>query len=89
MRAEDILDAIGEIDDDIIKSAKEKRKPNRAIIYALSGVAACFILMFCFRLSLFLSKVSFAFFDDTMSSNNNCFFLCIPKCEQTICYFVV
>ncbi|MBE6540880.1 MAG: hypothetical protein E7672_00310 [Ruminococcaceae bacterium] len=48
MRAEDILDAIGEIDDDIIKSAKEKRKPNRAIIYALSGVAACFILMFLF-----------------------------------------
>ncbi|MBQ8474751.1 MAG: hypothetical protein IJ499_03705 [Clostridia bacterium] len=45
MRSEDILDAIGEIDDHIILSAREKPKSKRRFIYSAAAIAACFILV--------------------------------------------
>ncbi len=47
MKACDILYVIGDIDDDIIKDAKERqRQSNKPIWVTLGSIAACFMLMF-------------------------------------------
>lgn len=45
MRAEDILDAIGNVDDTCIKNAKEKNKSRKNFWVSVGAMAACFALV--------------------------------------------
>ena len=46
MRSDDILDAIGEVDDDLVRGAKEIRRSHKALWLTLSSVAACLLIVF-------------------------------------------
>ena len=45
MNSMDILDAIGAVDDILIKKAKEKQKSHKAVWTAIGSLAACFLLL--------------------------------------------
>ena len=45
MNSMDILDAIGAVDDVLIKKAKEKQKSHKAVWTAIGSLAACFLLL--------------------------------------------
>ena len=44
MKADDLLDAIGEVDDVWVKRAKEKKKTHRAL-WAVGTLAACICIV--------------------------------------------
>ena len=46
MKREDILDAIGNVDDACIKRAKEKKKSHRKLWIAIGSLAACLLVVF-------------------------------------------
>ena len=50
----DILDAIGAVDDILIKRAKEKQKPHKAVWTAVGSIAACFLLILILPVALHL-----------------------------------
>ncbi len=52
MNSMDILDAIGAIDDILIKRAKEKQKSHHAIWTAVGTLAACFMLIIMLPMAL-------------------------------------
>ncbi len=41
MKPDDLLDAIGNVDDVCVKRAKEKKRPHRALWAAMGALAAC------------------------------------------------
>ena len=45
MNSMDILDAIGAVDDVLLKKAKEKQKSHKAVWTAIGSLAACFLLL--------------------------------------------
>ena len=45
MNSMDILDAIGAVDDILLKKAKEKQKSHKAVWTAIGSLAACFLLL--------------------------------------------
>lgn len=45
MKPEDILDAIGNVDETCIKKAKEKKKSNKAVWITVTSIAACLALI--------------------------------------------
>lgn len=45
MNSMDILDAIGAVDDVLLKKAKEKQKSHKAVWTAIASLAACFLLL--------------------------------------------
>lgn len=46
MKSDDILDAIGNVDEACVKKAKEKKKTNKAIWITVGSLAACIIAVF-------------------------------------------
>ena len=46
MRSDDILDAIGEVDEALVRKAREIKKSHKAVWLTLSSIAACFLLAF-------------------------------------------
>lgn len=46
MKSSDILDAIGKVDDECVKKAKEKKKSNKRIWITVGSLAACMVLIF-------------------------------------------
>ncbi len=52
MNSMDILDAIGAIDDILIKRAKEKQKSHKAVWTVVGSLAACFLLLVTLPMAL-------------------------------------
>lgn len=46
MKSDDILDAIGNVDDACVKKAKEKKKSHKAIWITIGSLAACAVLRY-------------------------------------------
>lgn len=46
MKSSDILDAIGKVDDECVRNAKEKKKSNKRIWITVGSLAACMVLIF-------------------------------------------
>lgn len=46
MKSSDILDAIGKVDDECVRKAKEKKKSNKRIWITVGSLAACMVLIF-------------------------------------------
>ncbi len=47
MKKYDLLDAIGNADDEFVKGTKEKKKPNKRLWATLGSVAACLVVVIC------------------------------------------
>lgn len=47
MKPDDILDAIGNVDETCVKKAKEKKKLNKKVWFTVGSLAACAVLVFC------------------------------------------
>lgn len=48
MRSDDILDAIGEVDEALVKGAKEIKRSHKTLWMTVSSLAACLLIMFMF-----------------------------------------
>lgn len=46
MKSSDILDAIGKVDDECVRKAKEKKKSNKRVWITVGSLAACMVLLF-------------------------------------------
>lgn len=46
MKSSDILDAIGKVDDECVRNAKEKKKSNKRIWITVGSLVACMVLIF-------------------------------------------
>lgn len=46
MKSSEILDAIGKVDDECVKKAREKKKSNKRIWITVGSLAACMVLLF-------------------------------------------
>ncbi len=56
MNANDLLNAIGDVDDILIKTAKENQRPRTAVWTTIGSLAACVLLLFILPLSPFISR---------------------------------
>ncbi len=52
MKKYDLLDAIGNVDDELVKDAKQKKKSNKKMWATLSSVAACLVLVMVIPIAL-------------------------------------
>ena len=56
MKPDDILDAIGNIDDVCVKKAKAKKKSHKAVWITIGSIVACLALVVCMPYVLFFLK---------------------------------
>ena len=70
MRSDDILDAIGELDEALVREAKEIRRSHKTLWVTLTSLAACLLILFMYPI-IFISMKGASSADPIAPSQND------------------